>query len=151
MRKLARENRAVLLEYGLSGRILLDWYWFGGCFFDWVDNTKESLILFEVTLELHCGHDWNVCGFDITLDEDIRVDTDGVRGEIDNGSWNGSCEPALAYDGFESGLDDIELDNRLEVVGQLQADVTITGTGDGLTTTKSNHNWFFFLGRGNTK
>ena len=76
-----------------------------------MDNTKESLILFKVTLELHCGHDWSVRRFNVTLDKDVGVDMDGMLGEIDSGLWNGSYQPAFTKDGFESCLDNIELDD----------------------------------------
>ena len=90
-------------------------------------------------------------GVGIPLDKDIRFATDGMIGEVQVGLRDGLCKPTLAKDGFESGLDYVELDDRLEVVSQLKSNVTITGTCNGLTPSESNHDWFFFLGRRDTK
>ena len=40
---------------------------------------------------------------------------DGMLGEIHNGIWGGSCEPAFTKDGFESCLDNVKLEIRLEI------------------------------------
>jgi hypothetical protein len=57
-----------------------------------------------------------VGGVSIPLDKDIRFDTDGMIGKVQVGLRDGLCKPTLAEDGFKSGLDYVELDDRLEVV-----------------------------------
>ena len=97
--------------------MMFDWERTGGQGVGRLDNAEKRLILNEATLELHCGHDRSVGRFDVTLDEDIGIDTDGMLGEIYNRLWDGSCKPAFAKNGFKPGLDNVELDNGLEVFG----------------------------------
>lgn len=55
----------------------------------------------------------------VTLDKDIWFNTNGMIGEIQVRLRHGLCKPTLAEDGFESGLDYIKLDDRLEIMSQL--------------------------------
>ncbi|KAF9117836.1 hypothetical protein BG015_006841, partial [Linnemannia schmuckeri] len=70
----------------------------------------------------------------VALENDIGTNADGVAGEIKIRSWDGSGQPALAKDKVESHRDDEKLDDRLEIGGELEANVTISSTCGDLTT-----------------
>jgi hypothetical protein len=86
----------------MCSRKVSDWGRIGCGFRIGLDDTLESLVFIEATLELHGREDGSMGGINIALDTDICTNSDRMVGEVEDGSGTGSCKPASTQDKVES-------------------------------------------------